>query len=93
MQDGGTLKFSRFGADCVGALAGGGQDLVDDDRDHEKEVKTQRPEDQKLGAFEMAAGDVMFFGADKLIVFEGGEDEGLVGGGNDAAEWVASSSV
>ncbi|MGC2258380.1 MAG: hypothetical protein WA594_08750 [Candidatus Sulfotelmatobacter sp.] len=72
MQDGGTPKFSRFGGDCVGALAGRGQDLVDDDRDHEKEVKTQRPEDQKLGAFEMAAGDVMFFGADKLIVLEGG---------------------
>ena len=31
----------------------------------------------------MAAGDEVLFGSDELVVLEGGEDEGFVGGGDD----------
>jgi hypothetical protein len=54
--------------------------LVGDDRRHEYEVEAKSPDDQEFGAFEMTAGDGMFFGFYELVVFEGGEDPGLVGG-------------
>jgi hypothetical protein len=54
--------------------------LIDDYGHHEQKVEAEGPEDDKFGAFEMAAGDVVFFGSDELVVFEGREDQGLVGG-------------
>ena len=53
-------------------LSRGGPDLIDDDCHHEKQIETKRPENQQFGAFEMAAGDVVLFCANELIVFEGG---------------------
>ena len=55
--------------------------MVGDYCHHEQKIEAEGPEDEKFGAFEVAAWDVVLFGADELIVFEGGEDEGLVGGG------------
>jgi hypothetical protein len=54
--------------------------LVRDYGHHEYQVEAKSPEDEEFGAFEMTAGDGMFFGFYELVVFEGGEDPGLVGG-------------
>jgi hypothetical protein len=56
--------------------------LVGDYCHHEKKVETERPEDKEFGAFQVAAWDGVFFGGHELIVFEGGEDQGLVDGGD-----------
>lgn len=63
-------------------LAGDGPDLIEDDGHHEKEIEAEGPEDNELGTLEMAAGDEVLFRSDELVVLEGGEDHGLVGGGN-----------
>jgi hypothetical protein len=60
-------------------LARGDPDLISDDRHHEEKVEAEGPEDEEFGAFEVAAGDVVLLGADELVVFEGGEGEGLIG--------------
>jgi hypothetical protein len=56
--------------------------LVGDYGHHEEEIEAKGPEDEEFGAVEVAAGDVVLFGSDELVGFEGGEDEGLVGGGD-----------
>ena len=48
---------------------GGEPDLVGDYCHHEQEVESERPEDQEFGAFEVTAGDGVFFGVGELIVF------------------------
>ena len=60
---------------------GGGPDLVGDDDHHENQIEAERPDDGEFGAVEVAAGDVVFFGADELVGLESGEGERLVGGG------------
>jgi hypothetical protein len=67
-------------------LVGGGPDLVGDYCHHEQEVESESPEDDQFGAIEVAAGDVVLLDADELVVFERGQDEGLVGGGD--MRWV-----
>jgi hypothetical protein len=62
-------------------LAGCKADLIGDYRHHEEQVEAEGPEDEEFGAFEVTAGDEVFFGADELVVFERGQDEGFVGGG------------
>jgi hypothetical protein len=37
-------------------LAGGDPDLVSDDRHHEQQVESERPEDEEVGAFEVRRG-------------------------------------
>ena len=64
-------------------LAGGEPDLVGDDCHHEYQVEAEGPEEHELWAFEVAAGNGVFFRFDELVGFEGGEDPGLVGW-----EWV-----
>jgi len=59
--------------------AGGDPGLVSDDGHHEEKVEPECPQDDECGAFEVTAGDGMFFGFDELVVFEGREDPGLVG--------------
>jgi hypothetical protein len=58
----------------------GSPDLVGDYCHHEQEVESKGPEDQEFGAFEVTTGDGVLFGFDELIVFEGREDPGLIGG-------------
>jgi len=64
-------------------LAGGGPDLVGDYCHHEQEIYTKRPQDDEFWAFEMTARNGMLLGSHELIVFEGGQDHGFVGGGDD----------
>ena len=63
-------------------LVCGGPDLVGDYCHHEQEVESESPEDDQFGAIEVAAGDVVLLDADELVVFERGQDQGLVGGGD-----------
>jgi hypothetical protein len=46
--------------------------LVADYGHHEEEVEAQGPQDEEFGAFEVAAGDGVFFGVGELVGFEGG---------------------
>jgi hypothetical protein len=57
---------------------GGNPDLIGDHHHHENKVDAERPEDQEFGAFEVAAGNGVLFGVGELIVFERGENPGLV---------------
>jgi hypothetical protein len=58
----------------------GDPDLVGDYGRHKYKVDPERPEDGEFRAFEMASGDGVFLGVRELIVLEGREDPGLVGG-------------
>jgi hypothetical protein len=60
--------------------AGGDPDLVDDDGHHEDEIEAECPEDCEFGAFQVTPGDGVLLGVGELVVFEGGQDPGLVGG-------------
>jgi len=51
-------------------LTSGEPDLVGNDCHHEQQVESKGPQDEEFGAFEVAAGDQVFFGFDELIVFE-----------------------
>jgi hypothetical protein len=52
-----------------------GEDLVEDDCEHEDKINSQRPEQNHFGTRELTAGTVQFFfGRDELIGFEGGDD-------------------
>jgi hypothetical protein len=48
----------------------GEPDLVADNGHHEEKIKPERPEDGEFAAFELTAGDRVFFGGHELIVFE-----------------------
>src|ERR1700735_945777 len=63
-------------------LVCGGPDLVGDYRHHEQKIEAQSPEDDQFGAVEVPAWNVLLLDADELVVFERGQDEGLVGGGD-----------
>jgi hypothetical protein len=63
-------------------LAGGGPDLISDDGHHEYQVEAESPDDGQFGAIEVAAGNVVLFRSDELVGFEGGQDQGLIGGGD-----------
>ena len=45
-------------------------DLIRHHCHHEEKIQAEGPEDQEFGAFQVAAGDVMFFCFDELIGFE-----------------------
>ena len=60
----------------------GGPDLVGDYCHHEQKIEAQSPEDDQFGAIEVPAWDMLLLDADELVVFERGQDEGLVGGGD-----------
>ena len=49
---------------------------------HEQKIEAQSPEDDQFGAIEVPAWDMLLLDADELVVFERGQDEGLVGGGD-----------
>ena len=63
-------------------LAGGDPDLVRDYRRHEDQIEAERPKDEKFTAFQVTAGNGMLLRVRELIVFERGQDEGLVEGGD-----------
>ena len=63
-------------------LVCGGPDLVGDYCHHEQKIEAQSPEDEQFGAIEVPAWDMLLLDADELVVFERGQDEGLVGGGD-----------
>src|ERR1700735_467038 len=63
-------------------LVCGGPDLVGDYRHHEQKIEAQSPEDDQFGAIEVPAWNMLLLDADQLVVFERGQHQGLVGGGD-----------
>ena len=84
LNSGGTNESRAFRSFIFRSkdLVCGGPDLVGDYCHHEQEVESESPEDDQFGAIEVAAGDVVLLDADELVVFERGQDQGLVGGGD-----------
>ena len=57
----------------------GGEDLIEDNAEHEDDIDAQEPEEKFFGGGEIAAGAVVvLFGRDELVGLEGSDDGGEV---------------